>query len=104
MAKLNAKKAFALLVDSGAKTYSSTPVYELDETLGEIHVADEGFSVTKNDNGHSIRVDIDGDATYVAIRRQSDASKGIFELARFEASRDVDDYGIIAGETKLFAH
>ncbi|MEE8565313.1 MAG: hypothetical protein V3S79_02880 [Candidatus Thermoplasmatota archaeon] len=104
MAKLNAKNAFALLVDSGAKTYSSTPVYALDETLGEIHIADEGFSVTNNDNGHSIRVDIGGDATYVAIKRQSDASKEIFELARFEASRDVEEYGITEGDTKLFAH
>ncbi len=104
MAKLNAKKAFALLVDSGVKTYESSPVYALDEPLGEIHIADSGFSVTNNDKGHSIRVQNGETVIFVPIKRQSDASKEIFELARFEATRDVDDYGITEGDTKLFAH
>ena len=89
---------------SGVKVYSGTPLWEKVETLDTVQVSDNCV-VTKSEkfNNYQLVIETPEGRVYIPLKHSARADQDSYELVKFTATRDWEDYNIPAGEVRVFA-
>lgn len=94
------------LVAKGVKTYSGTPLWVAQgkpiatSKVGDNCVVQENSGQYK---GHSLVIEEGETRVYIQLKNGVSPEKEEYTLQEFAAARDWEEYGIVAGETKVFA-
>ncbi len=89
---------------SGVKVYSGTPLWERVESLGTVQV-DENHVITKSqrfDNFQLVIEETEG-RVYIPLKNSVRADQDSYELVKYAATRDWEEYNISAGDVRVFA-
>jgi len=97
LAKLEAK---------GLKVYSGTPLWVAQGKPIQVCKLDDNCVVQENSGqykGHSLVIEEGEKRVYIPLKNGVSPEKSEYTLQEFAAARDWEEYGITAGETKIFA-
>lgn len=90
----------------GVKTYSGTPLWTpVGKPIEKVKVGDN-IVVQENSGqykGHSLVIEEGENRVYVQLKNNVSPEKEEYKLQEFTATRDWEEYGITAGDTKVFA-
>lgn len=90
----------------GVKVYSGTPLWQpVGKPIDTLKVGDN-VVVQENSGqykGHSLVIEEGESRVYVQLKSGVAPDKEEYTLQEFTATRDWEEYGITAGETKVFA-
>lgn len=88
---------------AGIKVYESTPLWEAGATIIANLPINDNTVVMDGKFGPQIAIEEDGKRAYIQLKTGVATDKKEYKVVEFSASRDWEEYNIVAGQTKLFA-